>query len=107
MWAPYPFPALLCWRESHLSGPPTSGFQVGLATGRHLRKTGDQSREWWSIRTLCSAHCGISAGSHVPTEAPAPLARREPPRPGAPWGAAPAPGIPAVLPASDAVPCYC
>lgn len=59
------------------------------------------------IRTLCSAHRGISAGSHVPTEAPAPLPRNEPPRPGGPWGAAPAPGIPAVLPASDAVPHCC
>ena len=30
--------------------PPTSGSQVGLATARHLRRTGDQRGEWWAFR---------------------------------------------------------
>lgn len=46
---------LLCGRDPHLSGPPTSGFQAGLAAARLLRRTGDQRGEGVGICTMfCS-----------------------------------------------------
>lgn len=80
-------PSLLCFVGETLisQAPPTSAFQVGLAAARLLRRTGDQRGEGWAF-VPCSAHRGISASSHVPTEAPAPPPCCEPPLPGAPWG---------------------
>ena len=58
------------------------------------------------VRALCSVPRGISAGSHVPTEAPAPSPRCEPPLPGHPGGSSSL-WNPSVLPASDVVPRCC
>lgn len=48
---------LLCFVGETLisQAPPTSGFQVGLAAARLLRRTGDQRGEGWAF-VPCSAH---------------------------------------------------